>query len=41
MARATWATSLDAALIQPVLNLATKYKIFDRAVDVNSLIYRG
>jgi NitT/TauT family transport system substrate-binding protein len=41
MARATWATSLDAALIQPVLNLATKYKIFDRAVDANSLIYRG
>jgi ABC-type nitrate/sulfonate/bicarbonate transport system substrate-binding protein len=40
MGRAEYATSLDPTIIQPVLDMATKYKIFDHAIDANSLITR-
>ena len=40
MTLTTFATSLTPALVQPVLNIATQYKIFDRALDANTLIAR-
>jgi NitT/TauT family transport system substrate-binding protein len=41
MTRATYATSpLTAAQVQPVLNIAAQYKIFDRRIDANTLIAR-
>lgn len=41
MARATWATSLDPSLMQPVLTLSAKYNIFPHPVDANALVYKG
>jgi len=38
MARATYATTLDVSLIQPVLDFATRTKIFDRPIDANALL---
>jgi NitT/TauT family transport system substrate-binding protein len=39
MIRTTYATSpLTPALVQPVLNVATQYKIFDHTIDANTLI---
>jgi ABC-type nitrate/sulfonate/bicarbonate transport system substrate-binding protein len=40
MARTTFATSLTPAMVQPVLNVAAQYKIFDRQLDANTLITR-
>jgi len=37
MIRTRWSTSLSAADCQPVLNFATRYKIFDRHVDAGSV----
>jgi NitT/TauT family transport system substrate-binding protein len=36
--RTTYAVSLTPALVQPVLDVAAHYKIFDRAIDANTLI---
>jgi len=39
MMRITYGTTpLTPALVQPVLNVATQYKIFDHAIDANTLI---
>ena len=38
MIRTTFATSLTKALVQPVLNMATQAKIFDKSIDANSII---
>lgn len=38
MIRTTFATSLTPAQVQPVLNVAYQYKIFDRQLDANNLI---
>ena len=38
MSRITYATTLTPALVQPVLTIATQYKIFDHAIDANALI---
>ena len=38
MTRTTFATSLTPALIQPILDFATQYKMFDRHVDANTVI---
>ena len=40
MARTTYATTLTAALVQPVLNTATEAKVFDHQIDANALITR-
>lgn len=40
MVRVPFATTLTAQLVQPVLNVATQGKIFDRALDANALITR-
>jgi NitT/TauT family transport system substrate-binding protein len=40
MIRSTFATSLTPALIQPVLNMGTQSKIFDRQIDASTLIAR-
>jgi len=38
MIRTTFATALTPALVQPVLDLAFQYKIFDRKLDATALI---
>ena len=38
MIRTTFATSLTPPAVQPVLNIATQYKIFDHPIDAESLI---
>jgi NitT/TauT family transport system substrate-binding protein len=38
MIRSEWATNLTPQLIQPLLNICTRAKIFDRQVDANSII---
>jgi NitT/TauT family transport system substrate-binding protein len=38
MVRTTFATSLDPALIRPVMTIATENKLLDRPVDANTLI---
>jgi NitT/TauT family transport system substrate-binding protein len=40
MRRANYATSLDVGLLQPVINLAVKYKSIERAVPPANLIYQ-
>jgi NitT/TauT family transport system substrate-binding protein len=40
MSRVSFATSLTKALVQPVLNIATQYKIFDKSIDANAIIAR-
>ena len=40
MVRTTFATSLTPATVQPVLDLATRFKIFDRPIDAASVIAR-
>jgi NitT/TauT family transport system substrate-binding protein len=40
MVRTTFATSLSPAALQPVLDLATRAKIFDRSIDANAIIAR-
>lgn len=40
MIRTTYATALPTAYVQPVLNVATAAKIFDRPVDANALILK-
>jgi len=39
MRRANYATSLDVGLLQPVINLAVKYKSIEKAVPAADLIY--
>lgn len=41
MARATYGTTLNAALLAPVLNLALKYALMPTAVPPNDLIWRA
>jgi NitT/TauT family transport system substrate-binding protein len=38
MTRATFATGLDPKLMQPVLNIATKYGLLEKPVDASTLI---
>lgn len=38
MTRIQYATTLTPALVQPVLNVAAQYKIFDHLIDANTLI---
>jgi NitT/TauT family transport system substrate-binding protein len=38
MIRVPYATALNPALVQPVLNIATQNKIFDHPIDANALI---
>jgi NitT/TauT family transport system substrate-binding protein len=38
MTRCVYATTLTPALVQPVLNVAAQYKIFDHLIDANTLI---
>ena len=38
MKRATWATSLDYALIKPVLDIGLKYKVIEKALPAGDMI---
>ena len=38
MSRVSFATALTPAMVQPVLNIATQNKIFDRPIDANAII---
>ena len=40
MVRTTFATSLSPTTVQPVLDLATRFKIFDKPIDAGSIIAR-
>ncbi len=40
LTRTTYATSLTPAMVQPVLDIATQYKIFNRPVEADTLIAR-
>jgi NitT/TauT family transport system substrate-binding protein len=40
MTRAVWGSTLDTKLMQPVIDLAAKYKVIDRSVNASDLIYR-
>jgi NitT/TauT family transport system substrate-binding protein len=40
MARATYATSLDTAKLQPVVDVMVKYGILQKPIDPNELIWR-
>jgi hypothetical protein len=39
MARATYATSLDTSLLQPVVDVMVKYGILAKPIDPNELIW--
>jgi NitT/TauT family transport system substrate-binding protein len=41
MTRAVWATSLDPKLMQPVIDLAAKYKLIEKPVNAADLIFKG
>jgi hypothetical protein len=38
--RATYATSLDPALLRPVIDIGVKYKVIDRALTPSEMIAR-
>ena len=39
--RATYATSLDPKLMQPVLDIAVRYGVVEKPVDAATLVWRG
>jgi hypothetical protein len=40
MTRAVYATSLDARLMQPMLDIAYRYKALEKLVDANAIFAR-
>ena len=41
MTRAVWSTSIDPKLMQPVIDIAVKYKAIDKPANAADLIFRG
>jgi ABC-type nitrate/sulfonate/bicarbonate transport system substrate-binding protein len=41
MGRATYATSLDAGMIQPAIDLMVRYGFLAKTIDANEIIWRG
>jgi hypothetical protein len=41
MERATYGTTLDPSLIQPVIDVIAKYGILERPIDPNELVWHA